>query len=131
MNFSLRPPGGDRTWNAALVFLGGAYMIYGGARKPIVPLLVVGSLLLISGAGLWCRQSWARWSAAACLVSLAAFMGWRLATGHFGWITLLSVLVMAWFAWRIVVEGKEEKPDENDKPLTSFVLLLDGPSRLS
>ena len=136
MNISLKSPGGDRIWRSVLVFVVGAYLLWRGLKGHFYITASVGGTLLLSGVGLWGRFSWAKWTAAAGFLTYTVLLIRGNILKGVQWHLPISVICILWFIWQIVSdkEPKEASPppaDEPAKPLTSFVLLLNGPRQMA
>src|SRR5688500_19268338 len=133
MNWSLRPPGGERTWNAAVLLIMGAALLYVGLSQASRLFIGFGGLFFVSGLGLWGRLPWARWTAGISLIAWAALaiLG-MLLKQNFRWTTSLTMFFLLWIAWQILSdmgdmveeEKKVEEPRHKVKQLTTFILLL-------
>src|SRR5262245_26082561 len=119
MNFSLRPPGGDRTWNAILLLLLGAALLVVGFRGPSKVVFVSGGIFLVSGMGVWGRFRWAHWTGGIGLLLWVAIVifGMFKRTG-FRWTTGISMLFLVWVAWQLLSDRgkKPEEKSEKDDP---------------
>jgi uncharacterized protein YegJ (DUF2314 family) len=128
------PPGGDRTWQALLLFVLGGWILYRSliaGQRPIAA--TASSLMLISAVGIWFRRRWAVWIAlagvtiyAGLIVRGAFLTGWSLYTAG-------TLACLAWFGWQVRSAWGPEDEDAGDaprKPMTSFALLLKEPRAL-
>jgi len=145
MNVSLRPPGGERTWNAILMFLGGSALLglsLGGFTTSPKVFLAFGGLFVVSAVGLWFRMGWARWTGGFGLLIYAALiiLGMALRTG-FRVNGAGVALVTLWIAWQLLTDSdrkiaaQKKRGDDSvrvpPQPLTSLVLLLSRPRKLT
>jgi uncharacterized protein YegJ (DUF2314 family) len=130
-----QPPGGDRTWSAAVFLCGGAYMLAVFAARGTLRLGVVGLTLILVGADLWrCRQ-WARYGAVAVMAVAALWMGNDLLTRSFVWWRLALCLGLGWMTWVVWTDFDSRRSagqarDPSRKPMISFTLLLREPRYL-
>ena len=141
MTLSLRPPGGQRTWNAIIVLFGGAVLFAIGIHDTSLPLQAFGGYFILSAIGLWLQLGWARWTAGIGLALYGVLMVVGIGvSGGFRWKSLYVLVFTFWIAWQILSDKGGKKPEqatketedqEPPKPLTSFVLLLNGPRKLS
>jgi uncharacterized protein YegJ (DUF2314 family) len=145
MNVSLRPPGGERTWNAVLLFLGGSALLalaLGGYTTSPKVFLAFGGLFVVSAIGLWFRRGWARWTGGVGLLIYAALiiLAMALRTG-FRVNGAGVALVTLWISWQLLSDSDrktgplKKRGDDSvrvpPQPLTSLVLLLSGPRQLA
>jgi uncharacterized protein YegJ (DUF2314 family) len=139
MNLSLRPPGGNLTWNAIIVFIGGGLLLWIGLHDAFKSLAAFGIVFIVSAIGLWVRMAWAHWTAGIGLLVYAGTIVLGLIVGKkFRWGILGTLAFILMIAWQILesrpkkANKKESKDDRSPpKPLTSFVLLLSGARLLS
>jgi len=139
MNLSLRPPGGNLTWNAILVLIGGALLLWIGIHDAFKSLALFGIVFIVSAIGLWLRMGWAHWTAGIGLLVYAGTIVLGLfVTKKFRWGVLGTLAVILLVAWQILADRPKKRRKEGRKddgtpprPLTSFVLLLNGPRLLS
>ena len=140
MNLSLRPPGGERTWNALLILLGGTVLLalaLGGYTTSPKVFLAFGGVFVVSAIGLWLQLEWARWTAAVGLSIWAVLAIIGMTKVGFRLSTTGVVLVIAWIVWQLLTNSDRKidprKTAGGDsvrmppQPLTSLVLLLNGP----
>ena len=136
MDWSLRPPGGNRTWNAAVLLIMGGLLLFAGGSDGSRLLFGFGGLFFVSGLGLWGRIPWARWTGGISLIAWAGMsvLGMALKK-NFRWSTSITMFFLVWIAWQVLSDKedqaeKKKKDDDaepKEKQLTSFVLLLSGP----
>lgn len=144
MALKLTPPGGERTFDAALTLVFGLFICVRATPlwpqpvsypAPIVAL--TGLVLTIAGAGLWRRQAWARWPVIALMVVLAGLAGAKNLTDGIGFWRIVGPVALLWHAWDVFRHFSPEAlaasdPDSatDDGPMISLVLLLRRPRHL-
>lgn len=126
----LRPPGGETTFNALLLFFAGAYGLFQGLpAKPI--LIAIGVAFMLVGAGLWFRQNWARLAGIVLCVLGLAFFIYRLAFETFSLWNILCLLGVFWILKDLWRERFNQEDEAGGGSLISIVLLLREPRELT
>lgn len=127
------PPGGERTWQALLLFGLGSWFLVRALLAGSRPVTAsVGALMILAGVGIWFRRRWSPWVSFLALGALIAFHLWG-TSGKWSLWTLGYLACLIWLAWNIWTSSRTEDAapaDEPRKPLTSFVLLLKEPRAL-
>lgn len=146
MPFKLRPPGGERTLDAALTMLWGGLLCWTGFQSGKSEALgamgepgpLLGLPLLAAGILLWLRVGWARWPAVLLLGWLGLVQGWDMVQHGVGVWRVLALFALAWTAWdvfrhfapRSLAMSEPLPPDSTPKPMISLALLLRRPRYL-
>jgi len=121
----LRPPGGEKTWSAVALLLGGAVSLLlvamGNAPAPALT-LISGLWFLFSGYGVWRNRLWGYWFGLLATAFVAGRLGVLLITDPFEWPRLIYCLCFTWFTVALFMERPRRNQD--DRPLISLVLLL-------
>ncbi len=125
MQSLFRPPGGEKTWSAVALLLGGLVSIImvalGDVRSPIAS-FIFGLWLLLSGVGVWRNRSWGYWFGLLATAFVSIFLIVLLVREPFDWSRLIFCLCFAWFTVALFMERPRRAKD--DRPLISLVLLL-------
>ncbi|HTI72511.1 MAG TPA: DUF2314 domain-containing protein [Candidatus Limnocylindria bacterium] len=141
-----KPPGGSKTFPAALTLVWGAAQIYIGYKFLSHGLpagggaaIALGVLLFASGIGLWSNRTWARWPAIAVFSVLLLMQGFTMVGHKLTLSSLINLGSLIYLIGAIFVyfsphrrEGPESDPQAKpeDSPLVSLVLLLRKPRYL-
>src|SRR5437870_2981255 len=103
MRLKLQPPGGERTWLAAVALAAGIISAFTAFRQGSLLFTVLGLLFLGCGAGLWFNQQWARWATIVLMLLLAADCATLLVLKGvtlFRAFYLAAALLGAWQVWK-------------------------------
>lgn len=138
MAHPLGPPRGMHRWNAGLVLILGFIFVVAGVKTSSGTQFGVGGLLLVSAYGFWKRLPWAKWLTLLAIASFAGRSIVGMAMQGFDWTSTITLLGVVGFAVELLRDKKPneeksvgDKEGDPPKPLTSFVLLLDGPRSLT
>jgi uncharacterized protein YegJ (DUF2314 family) len=131
----MTPPGGERTFNALMLMIGGVAVavVVLTREDPRWALLVVSLFWLATGLGLWLRQRWADYACLLTAALLAAWSAYQLVVAGIGvWpiLVLLGALYFTWESWKLIrqkFESAGEGENNSDEPMISLVLLLKEP----
>lgn len=144
MALKLTPPGGERTFDAALTLVFGLFICVRATplwpqpvSYPTPVVALAGLILTLAGAGLWRRQAWARWPVIALMVVLAGLAGAKNLADGIGFWRIVGPVALLWHAWDVFRHFSPEAlaasdPDSatDDGPMISLVLLLRRPRHL-
>lgn len=141
MALKLTPPGGERTFDAALTVVFGLFICVRATplwpqpvSYPAPVVALAGMILTIAGAGLWRRQAWARWPVIALMLMLAGLAGMKNLTDGIGFWGIVGPVALLWHAWDVFrhfsPEALAASDPANDGPMISLVLLLRRPRHL-
>lgn len=142
MAFKLSPPGGERTFDAALTLVFGLLVCAMATplwpqplTYPVPAVAIVGLILVGAGVGLWRRQAWARWPVIALMVLLAGLAAAKAVTEGVSFWRVAAPFALLWHAWDVFRHFSPaalaaSDPDANEGPMISLVLLLRRPRHL-
>ncbi len=137
------PPGGERTFDAALTVVFGLLLLAmaspwwpRGLDYPRPAVALAGVILTAGGGLLWCRRGWARWPVTGVVAGLAGLAVGKLFTDGFTFWRVLGPVALLWHSWDVLRHFSpralaESDPNaEPDGPMVSLVLLLRRPRHL-
>lgn len=130
MKLRLRAPGGETTWTACLMMIGGVWFIvkaFGPGIKHPIKLEIIGTIWTATGAGLWFRQKWAKWLGMVASLYYSLQFAWDLVTVGYTLNRALGMISVGYFTWLLYKDPlgvQPEAKDEENGPLISLVLLL-------
>lgn len=125
MQSLLQPPGGEKTWSAVALLLGGAVSIIMAASGNVPsPLLsyISGFWFLGAGFGVWRNRLWGYWLGLLATAFVCGRLTVLLITEPFEWSRLFFCFCFGWFTVALFMERPRRAKD--DRPLISLVLLL-------
>ncbi|HEY1173034.1 MAG TPA: DUF2314 domain-containing protein [Verrucomicrobiae bacterium] len=125
MQSLFQPPGGEKTWSAVALLLGGAVSISmaasGNVPSPAIS-YISGFWFLASGFGVWRNRLWGYWLGLLATAFVSGRLAILLISDPFEWSRLIFCLCFAWFTVALFMERPRRSKD--DRPLISLVLLL-------
>lgn len=127
MQSMIRPPGGEKTWSAVALLLGGftsIVLVLLDRAPSTVMTFVTGIWLLFSGYGVWRNRLWGYWFGLLATAYISVQLGVQLAQEAFDPMRLVFCLCFVWFTVVLFMERPRRQKD--DRPLISLVLLLKG-----
>lgn len=144
MSLKLRPPGGERTWLAIILFAFGVYVCATTIARGKLALSIPPGLLAICAIGLWFTQPWARWATIAIQGYFAGYWAFVFFTREQNWMNALCFVGSFYFMWAIwkyfapaqiaadesTASVTDEGSGEDKKPMISLVLFLREPRYL-
>jgi len=131
MQSALRPPGGEKTWSAMALLLGGAVSLVLAAKGNDHPATTAftGIWFILAGVGVWRNRLWGYWLGLLATAIIAGKLALALTSEPFQWSRLIYCLSFAWFTVALYME--RPRSGKSKEPLISLVLLLGEPRSMT
>ena len=132
MSFKLKTPGGERAGYALMCFGIGVYLAISWLKRGDISGGLFGSLMIVTGVGMWFNHKWARWIGIALGLFATGYIIFKMSQRGLSLLGCAGVVTGFWGTWGIWKEFKPEKIAadsagvEKPRAMISLALLLES-----